>query len=103
MDRHQQELARGERNTRNKIGTMKPYLSVLHQNIQGIGNKQTEVDLALKLNLNNTDVICFTEHWLKKDYLKLIHLGQYKLLSYFSRKNHNHGGLCIQAVPGGMC
>ena len=95
MDRHQQELARSERNSRNKIGTKKPYLSVLHQNIQSFGNKQTEVDLALKLNLNNTDVLCFTEHWLKEDYLKLIYLDQYKLVSYFSRKNHNHGRSCI--------
>ena len=94
MDRHQQELARGGRNCRNKIGTMKPNLSVFNQNIQSIGNKQTEVDLALKLNLNNTDVLCFTEHWLKDDYLKLIHLDQYKLVSYFSMKNHNHGGSC---------
>ena len=35
---------------------MKPYLSVLHRNIQSIGNKQTEFDLALKLSLNNIDV-----------------------------------------------
>jgi len=92
MDRHQQELARGERNSRNKIGTIKPYLSVLQQNIQSTGNKQTEVDLVLKLNPNNTD---FTEHWLKEEYLKLIHLDQYKLVSYFSKINHNHGGSCI--------
>jgi hypothetical protein len=88
MDRYKQELARGERNSRNKIGAMKPYLLVLHQNIQSIGNKQIEVDLALKLNMNNNDVLCFTEHWLKEDYLKLIHLDQYQLASYFSRKNH---------------
>jgi len=63
MDRHQQELARGERNSRNKIVTVKPNVSVLHQNIQSIGNKQIEVDLALKLNLNSIDVLCFTEHY----------------------------------------
>jgi len=93
-DRRQQELARGERNSRNKIVTMKPNLSVLHQNIESIGNKQTEVDLVLKSNLKNTDVLCFTEHWLKEDYLKLIHIDQYKLVSYFSRTNHNYGGSC---------
>jgi exonuclease III len=38
------------------------------------------------------DVLCFTEHWLKEDYLKLIHIDQYELASYFSRKQHNHGG-----------
>ena len=75
MDRHQQELARGERNSRYKIVTMKLNLSVLHQNIHSVGNKQIEVDLALKLSLNNIDVLCFTEHWLKEDYWKLIHLS----------------------------
>jgi len=103
MDKHQQELARGERNSRNKISTMKPYLSVLHQNIQSTGNKQIGVDLALKLNLNNTDVLCFTEHWLKEDYLKLINLDQYKLVSYFSRKIHNHGGTCIYVKKKNVC
>jgi len=32
---------------------------------------------------------------LKEAYLKIIHLGQYKLVSCFSRKSHNHGGSCI--------
>ena len=36
----------------------------------------------------------FTEHWLKEDCLKLINWDQYKLVIYFSRKNHNHGGSC---------
>jgi hypothetical protein len=36
----------------------------------------------------------FTEQWVK-DYLKLIHIYQYLLVSYFSRKNYNHGGSCI--------
>jgi hypothetical protein len=71
---------------------MKPNLSVLHRNIQSIGNKQIEIDLLLTSNLKNIDVLCFTERWLEEDYLKLIHIDQYKLVSYFSRKNHNHGG-----------
>ena len=67
MDRQQQKLIGGEKNGRNKINTREPYLSVLHQNVQSIGNKQIEVDLALKSNGNNIDVLCFTEHWLKED------------------------------------
>jgi len=92
MDKHQNELTRGVKDGRNKIFTMKPNLSVLRQNIQSIGNKQTEIDLVLKSSLKNIDVLCFTEHWLKDDYLKLLQIDQYKLVSYFSRKNHNHGG-----------
>jgi hypothetical protein len=74
---------------------MKPKLSILHQNIQSIENKQIEVDLALKLDLKDIDVLCFTEHWLKEDCLKLIHIDEYELVSYFSRTQHNHGGSCI--------
>ena len=77
MDKHQKELARGERNRSNKTVTMKPNLSVWHQNIQNVGNKQIEIALLLKSNLKNIDVLCFTEHWLKEDYLKLFQIDQY--------------------------
>ena len=69
---------RGGRNSRNKTATMKPKLSILHQNTQSIGNKQIEDYFVLKSDLKDIDVLCFTEHWLKEDYLKLIHIGQYK-------------------------
>jgi hypothetical protein len=95
MDRHEKILMRGGRNSRNKTVTVKPKLSILHQNIQSIGNKQIEVDLVMKSDLKAIDIRCFTEHWLKEDYLNLIHMDQYKLVSYFSRKKHNHGGSCI--------
>ena len=74
---------------------MNSNLSVLHQNIQSISNKQIEMDLVLKSSLKNIDVLCFTEHWVKEYHLKLIHIDQYKLVSYFSRKNYNHGVSCI--------
>jgi hypothetical protein len=71
------------------------HFSVLHQNIQSIRNKLLELDLVLKSRVQNTDVLCFTEHWIKEDYLTSIHIDQYKLVNYFGRKNHNHGGSCI--------
>jgi hypothetical protein len=98
MDRHPQVQTRGYRNIRNVTVTTKPKLSILHENIQSIGNKQIEVHLALKSDLKDIDVLCFTEHWLKEDCLKLIHIDQYKLVSYCSRTQHNHGGSCIYVV-----
>jgi hypothetical protein len=86
---------RGDRNSRNVTVTTKPKLSTLHQNIQSTGNKQIEVDLAFKLDLKDIDVFCFTERWQKEDFLKLICIDQYKLVSYFSRAQHNHGGSCV--------
>jgi hypothetical protein len=47
-------------------------LFVLHQNVQSISNDVVELDLALKANLGNIDVLCYTEHWVKEDYLNLI-------------------------------
>jgi hypothetical protein len=52
-----QKLERGERNSRNNTDTRKPYLSVMHQNIQSTGNKQLDVELALEVNLKNNDVL----------------------------------------------
>ena len=67
----------------------------MHQNVQSISNKQTELDLVLKLMLKNIEVLCFTEQWVKADYLNLIQIDQYKLVSHFSRKKYDHSGSCI--------
>jgi hypothetical protein len=58
MDKHQEELTRGEKESRNKSVTMNSNLSVLHQNIQNVSNKQIEIDLVLKSSLKNVDVLC---------------------------------------------
>lgn len=48
--------------------------------MQSINNKLAELDLLLNSNLKHIDVLCFTEHWLKEDYLKVIKIDQYKLV-----------------------
>ena len=63
--------------------------------MQSINNKLAELDLLLNSFLKHIDVLCFTEHWLKDDYLKVIKMDLYKLVSYFSRKNYDHSGSCI--------
>ena len=68
--------------------------------MQSISNKTAELDLLLKSSLENMDVLCFTEHWMKEDYLNLIHIDQYKLVNYFNRKKSEHGGSCIYVKNG---
>jgi hypothetical protein len=63
-------------------------------------NKLLDLDLALKSRVKNVDVLCFTEHWMKDDYLTLIQIDYFKLVSHFGRKNHNHGGSCIYVKKG---
>ena len=95
MDNYYQELLRAGMNRRDKRVTNNLTLSVLHQNIQSISNKQIELDLVLKLRLKNAEVLCFAEHWVRADYLNLIQIDHYKLVSHFSRKMYEHGGSCI--------
>jgi len=71
------------------------HFTVLHQNIQSMRNKLLDIDLVLKAREKNIDVLCLTEHWVQEDYLTTIQIDQYKLVSYFGRKTHKHGGSCI--------
>ena len=45
-------------------------------------------------------MLCFIEHWVKADYLNLIQIDQYKLVSHFSRNMYDHGGSCIYVKKG---
>ena len=95
MDKYYQELIRAGMNRRDKRVTNNLTLSVLHQNIQSISNKEVEINLVLKSRLKNTEVLCFTEHWVKADYVNLIQTDQHKLVSHFSRQMYDRGGFCI--------
>jgi len=100
MDNYYQELLRAGINRRDKSVTNNLNLSVLHQNIKSISDIQIELNLVFKLRLKNTEVLCFTEHWVKAAYLILIHLDRYKLVSHFSREMNDHGGSCICVKKG---
>jgi hypothetical protein len=78
MGKYYQELIRAGMNRRDKMVTNNLTLSVLHKTVQSISNKQIELDLVLKSRLKNT------EQWVKADYLNLIQIDQYKLVSHFS-------------------
>jgi hypothetical protein len=56
---------------------------VLHHSIQSLNNKIQELSLYLHVSETMVDVLCFTEHWLSGDQIKLINLDQYKLRSQF--------------------
>ena len=69
MDDKYQEQTRSVINRKGKRVANNNTLCVLHLNIQSISNKQTELDLVLKSDLTNIDVLCFTEHWIKEGYV----------------------------------
>ena len=78
MENYYQKLLSAGMKRRDKMVTNNLTSSVLRQNVQSISNKQKELDLVLKLRLKKTKVLCFTEHWVKANYLNLIEIDQYK-------------------------
>ena len=51
-------------------------LSVLHQNIQRLNNKRVELEIILKVSLDNIEVLCITEHWVINYYLEEIQMDE---------------------------
>jgi hypothetical protein len=102
MDRYSQELTKGVMVRRDERVSKNVSLSLLHQNVQSISNKQTELDLVLKSSLKSIEVLYFTELWVKEDYLNLVQIDQYKLVNYFSRKKYDHDGSCIYVKKKGI-
>ncbi|KAJ8737452.1 hypothetical protein PYW08_000047 [Mythimna loreyi] len=67
-------------------------INLVHQNIQGLMNKDLEVDLFL--NCNNIDILCLTEHWLKSHQL-MFNFSNHQIGSSFNRIDALRGGSLI--------
>lgn len=70
----------------------------MHQNIAGLLNKSD----ALMVNLEelserkiNVDVICISEHFMKKGQEGFLNINNYSLAACFCRYDSKRGGTCI--------
>lgn len=73
-------------------------MTLLHQNIAGILNKNEIFDLTitdLSAKLGNIDFICLSETFMKKGSECNLLLPGYKIASCFSRQDQRRGGTCI--------
>jgi len=41
-------------------------VSIFHQNVQSVHNKVLELNMILQTELGEVDVLCLSEHWLKR-------------------------------------
>ena len=70
-------------------------LSIVHQNIRSLWGKCGELEILLETEINNVEVLCFTEHWLNCHKLCAIKVNHFTLANAFCRRNSEHGGSCI--------
>ena len=73
-------------------------IEILHLNIQCLSNKILALECYL-LHNTNVKIVCLNEHWLRKDHLSCINLGNYVLASYYCRDEIKNGGSCIFVHP----
>jgi hypothetical protein len=95
MDQYLQNIAKIDSKVSNKKDLISSEIVILHHNIQSLSNKLLELDLLLQSDLTNVNILCFTEHWLKEDKLRLTNISHFNLVSNFSRIRNGHGGSCI--------
>ena len=74
-------------------------VSFLRHKVQSINNELLELNVLLHSELEDVDVLCLSEHWLREEYIKLISIDKFKLASNFSRSESGNGGSCIFLTP----
>jgi hypothetical protein len=70
-------------------------LNVVLQNFRGLWKKCGQLEILLETEINNVEVLCFTEHWLNCHKIHAIHINHFTLANAFCRKNSDHSGSCI--------
>ena len=71
------------------------FVNIMPQNIQCLRNKIPELDILINNNISNIDILCVTEHWLRKSEYSFYILPNYQLASIFCRTTHRGGGTAI--------
>ncbi|XP_044745120.1 uncharacterized protein LOC123306984 [Coccinella septempunctata] len=77
-------------------------LSVVHQNVQSIGNSINQLNMVVSETLKNDDLcaVCITEHWKTKEQISNFGIDGFILASAFCRDYNEHGGAAIYVKEG---
>jgi hypothetical protein len=68
---------------------------VFIKTLEAYGKKCGELEILLENEINNVEVLCFTEHWLNCHKIHAININHFTLANAFCRKDSDHGGSCI--------
>lgn len=77
-------------------------ISIMHQNIQSIGNAVDQLEEVIKSLETKQDLtaLCLAEHWNDKDQIKNYEIKGFQLPSCFCRSTNRHGGSAIYVKQG---
>jgi exonuclease III len=70
-------------------------ITLYHENVRNVTNKIDELRVTMHNNCIGPHFVCLTEHHLKEAEITNFPPQGYKLASYFCRKDHLGGGVCI--------
>ena len=68
--------------------------------LEAYGEKCGELEILLETEINNVEVLCFTEHWLNCHKIRAININQFTLAKAFCRRNSDHCGSHIFVKKG---
>lgn len=83
-------------NVNDKVGNRRDFnsyvLTILHHNVQSLGNKLRKLTTFFNSDLIHLDILCFTEQLLMENRTRVLNTDHFKLVSNFSRFSSNCGG-----------
>jgi exonuclease III len=95
VDSKQQKTFKIEKEGKMKQEQKTAVVSILHQNVQSLNSKLVQLNVILQTELEEVEVLCLSEHWMREEYINFIKVDGFKLTSNFSRSKSIHGGTCI--------
>jgi exonuclease III len=83
----------GPKPIKKQITNDKIPIKVYHQNIRGLRYKSNE--LIGHFHPDFPQILCFTEHHMKREELQQLYINEYILAAYFCRTSYAKGGVCM--------
>ena len=76
--------------------------SIIHQNVQSIGNSIDRLNDMLNTN-RQCEILCITEHWKQEEQLRSLSITDFRLISVFCREEGKHGGSAVYSKKSLKC
>lgn len=67
------------------------FLNIFHQNVCGISNKKSELEVYIESSGTLLDYLCISEHFLNAESAHVFNMNNYNLVSYNTRTNKKKG------------